>query len=180
MALDTTVGGAGAERYLSVAEADTRNSYSLSEFAAAWSAATTARKENALRTATRDINARIRSTLPWSTAQALLFPRSTDIDVLSVPFILPDIKQATYEQAIYRLANQKLLDEAAERRSHGMIAYNNPDGTGGTLSVDPLFGGFSAEATRLLSGIPLTGIGTVRSVPMRSVAYVTPGTELLP
>lgn len=186
MALDTTVAGAAADSYVSVTEADTLAGQSLSSFAAAWTAATTAKKENALRQATVDVDTHVRSTEPWTAAafqpvpapaaQRLLFPRSTDYTGTApgTPYIEARVKQATYEQAAYLLANQPLLDAAAQRRARGMFSFSEEDGPSGSIAIDPTLGRFSPAAALLLRSLTGTGSGSVRSVPIRSLAYQEP------
>ena len=177
MALDTTIAGENADAYLSVAEADAYAGRSLSAFAAAWSAASPTSKENAIREATVDVDAHVRATTPYSTTQRLLFPRDRDYSgTPAVPFIDRRVKQATFEQAAYLLANQRHLDEAAKRRARGMFSFSEEDGPSGTLAVDPQLGRLSPRAQQLLGSLTGTSHVGVRSVPIRSLAYQEPWT----
>lgn len=186
MPLDTTVAGASADAYITVAEGDTFAGRSLSGFAAAWTAANTATKENAIRQATVDVDAHVRSTDPWTAsvyqptpppaAQRLLFPRAIDYTGAApgTPFIEDRVKQATWEQAAYLLANQKLLDDAARRRARGMFSFSEDEGPSGTLAIDATIGRFSPAAAALLRSLIGTGRAGVRSVPLRSLGYRAP------
>ena len=170
MALDSTVGGAQAESYLSVAEADTLAGLSLSSFAAAWTNAQLAKKENALRVATRDVEVRVGAVDRWSDAQALYFPRAVDVaGTPAIPFIPSLVRQATYEQAAFLLANQKVLDHAATRRARGMFSFTEDDGPSGTLAIDPTVGRLSPEAERLMQALIRTSSGGLSgSIPIRT------------
>ena len=176
MALDTTVAGASANSYISVAEADAFAADRLGPFATKWLSGglTADQKENALITATRDVDAHVHPLTQFSTTQRLLFPRDVDYTGTTVltPFIHRAVKEATFEQAIFLAANAEILDNAATRRAHGLYAFNNPDGTGGSLAVDPNIGTFSPLAHKLLATLSSTGLSTVRSVPMRSLTYL--------
>ena len=175
MALDTTVAGPNADSYISVAEATEFASRSLSGFAASWTAASAERKENALRQATADVDVHIRSTTPYLSTQRLAFPRDRDYSGdPAAPYIEWRVKQATYEQAAYLLANQKLIDDAARRRARAMFSFSEEDGPSGTIAIDPAIGLFSPAAAALLRGLAGTGSGGVRSVPIRSLAYREP------
>lgn len=155
MAIDATVAGASANSYLTVAEADALAASDLGPQAERWVAAATTvdLKERALRRATREIDAFLADhpVARYSLTQTLRFPRSTDITGdPATPFLPRTLKDATYEQAAYLVSNAKLLDEAASRRAHGLFSYSNPDGTGGSVSVNPAFGRLSPDVEALL------------------------------
>jgi len=185
MALDTTVAGATADAYISAAEADVFAANRLGRFSARWlltgtGALTVDQKENAILQATVDVDAHIRSTIPYSATQRLAFPRTTDyIGTPAVPFLDRLVKEATYEQAAFLAVNADLLDDAATRRARGMFSFNDDD-VSGSLAVDSSLGRFSPRASMLLRDLGGTGHATVRSVPMRSIAYAALGSELLP
>ena len=155
MALDATVAGASANSYLTVEDADALARADLGPQADRWlhPSTTLADKEKALQRATREIDAYVDrlGVAPYSADQALLFPRETDVagDPLA-PFLPRSIKQAAYEQATYVLTNAPALDEAAGRRAKGWFSYSNPDGTGGSLAADPLFGRLAPSVQSLL------------------------------
>lgn len=154
MPLDATVAGASANSYLTVAEADVLAADDLGPQADGWVAAAEPLKEKALKRATREIDAFLPSVgaSRYATTQALLFPLKAYVGgVLQSPALPSVVKRATYEQATYVLANAKFLDEAAARRAHGLFSYQNPDGTGGSVSVDPAFGRLSPDVEALLA-----------------------------
>lgn len=154
MAIDATVAGAAADSYVTVEAADLLAGDDLGPQAELWlnASTTAATREKALKRATREIDAFLDlSTARYSTSQALLFPRGSDVSgTPSVPYLPSVVKHATYEQASYLVANVKYLDEAASRRAHGLFSYQNPDGTGGSVSVDPAFGRLSPDVEALL------------------------------
>lgn len=154
MALDATVAGSAANSYITVGEADELAADDLGPQADGWIAAAAALKEKALKRATREIDAFLPSAgaARYATTQALLFPLKAYVEgVLQSPALPSVVKRATYEQATYVLANAKFLDEAAARRAHGLFSYQNPDGTGGSVSVDPAFGRLSPDVEALLA-----------------------------
>jgi hypothetical protein len=152
VAIDATVAGAASDSYLTLSEAALLAGDDLGPQADGWLAAADPLREKALKRATREIDAFVN--LPsarYSTTQALLFPRDIDITGTPLVAILPRVlKIATYEQAAYLLANAKHLDEAASRRAHGLFSYSNPDGTGGSVALDPSFGRLSPDVEALL------------------------------
>lgn len=188
MALDTTVAGASADAYISVAEADAFAAQRVGDpsWVTAWTALTTTAKENAIRAATIDVDVHVRFTEPWSsaayqpvpppTAQRLAFPRSADYTGTApgTPYIDRLVQQATFEQAIFRVVTSRLLDDAAKRQARGMFQFDETDGPSGTLSTDPTRGRFSPAATHLLRSLTGTGSAGVRSVPIRSLGYQEP------
>ena len=153
MPLDATVAGASADSYLTVADADALANEDLGPQAVGWLAASVPMKEKALKRATREIDLFIGDLggLRYAATQRLLFPRAIDVSgTPATPFIHRSIRSATYEQAAYVLANADKLDEAAQRRARGLFAYSNPDGTGGSVAVDPAFGRLSPDVEGLL------------------------------
>ena len=169
MALDATVAGASANSYLTVAEADALAQADLGPQADRWlhASTTTAAKEKALQRATRELDAYVErlGVGRYSTDQSLLFPRSIDVSGdPEVPFLPTTIRQAAYEQAAFVLSNALALDEAASRRAKGWFSYSNPDGTGGSLAADPLFGRLAPSVQGLLLATfrRTTTVGTVR------------------
>lgn len=136
MALDATVAGATADSYLTVAAADALAAADVGPEATAWLDAGAAEKEQALKRATREIDAEVRSdwvrysyTVTSPYRQRLRFPRSIDYTGTSpkVPFIPDDIINATYEQATYVHKNAAVLDAAAVRRAQGLRSGSEPD-----------------------------------------------------
>lgn len=161
MALDSTSGGASAESYLSVADADT---YWSNRADATWAAADTADKEAALRKATQYLDA----TYIWpgviaATSQALGWPRLyvTDHEEREINGIPTLIEQAAAELAKLALSAPLL---AVESRSD--IEHIRAD----TVEVTFKAGGRAqktyALVDRLLAPISLRkrGGGTVRLV----------------
>lgn len=135
MALDSTVAGTNADSYLSVADADALAAADLGPEADAWRALSNAmpadveQKERALKRATREIDAYLRS--GWAryvSGQALLFPRLIDYrGTPAVPFVPTDIQRATYEQATFVLKNKDVLDYARTRRARDVQSASEPN-----------------------------------------------------
>lgn len=73
MALDATIGGASADSFVSVADADTYIDTRLN--VTAWTGAATADKERALKSATRELNLLAYQGVRYTTTQALAWPR---------------------------------------------------------------------------------------------------------
>ena len=136
MPLDATIAGAAADSYLTVADADAFAESDFGPNAEKWRSATVEGKEAALRRATRDLDVTIgRVVAPYSSEQALLFPRYTDLIAgTSEPMLPPKLRLATYLQASYVLRNAKVLDDAASFRARGLANFANPDGTSGALA----------------------------------------------
>ena len=92
MALDSTVAGANAESYLSVADAD---ALAAALGLSAWAGKTTQQKETALRRATGQIDAhRFHHPKTFSVTQRLAFPRERDGGTIPEA-----VKRATISQA---------------------------------------------------------------------------------
>lgn len=170
MVLDATVGGSAANSYLDVAAADLLNADRLGSFAATWAAADTTTKEKALIQATADIDANVRAVAPWHDDQLLLFPRSIDVDDDDLPFLPPRVRQATYEQAIYLVANIDLLEDAARRRARGMFSFDEEGGPSGSIVLDGRIGLLAPRADQLLSSFVATSgsAGYVGSMRIKS------------
>lgn len=169
MVLDATVAGPSANSYLTVADAD--------EFAAidtvngdAWLAGMSEAKQRALQAATSDVDLYKRSAgVRYSTIQALLFPRDTDLDSLAVPFLLGDVRRATYEQAVYLLRNAKVIGDAAARRARALFNFSDDDGSG-QPALNSSFGLFAPKMTEYLDriGAAARSTRTLTSVPYTS------------
>lgn len=129
MALVVTPGASDADSYLSVEDADALAEKTIGAEASGWlDADDLATKEMALTTATRDINAYLRTGFePYATDQALRFPRSTDLDADDEPVIPKDIELATFYQAIYLLKNHAVMTQANTRRARGMRSASEPN-----------------------------------------------------
>lgn len=153
MPLDVTPGGSASDSYLSLADALSYANNDLGLFAEGWIAASDADREKALRRATRDIDRWAGNTGDRfdPVNQALAFPRWEDVDADGLPIIVPRLKEATYQQAIYVLANAKVLDGAATRRARAQTNFTEPN-VSGTIATDPSFGRLAPEAERLLTG----------------------------
>lgn len=129
MVLDVTPGGVSADSYLSVEDADALAARDIGPEAEKWLAAgtTTEQKEAALRRATRDLDAYLRTGWrPFTVGQALLFPRAIDVAAAGA-FIPSRLQRATYEQATYVLANAPILDKAAARQARQLASASEPN-----------------------------------------------------
>lgn len=152
MPLDTTPGGSASDSYLSLADSLTYATNDLGRFADGWIASDDGTREKALRRATRDIDRWVGQTGDrYSADQALAFPRWEDIDSDGIPFIPRVLEEATYQQAIYVLANADVLDNAATRRARAQTNFTEPN-VSGTIATDPAFGRLAPETERLLTG----------------------------
>lgn len=154
MPLDTTIGGAASDSYLSLADAAAFAAADLGTYADEWAAADDPTREKALRRATRDIDTFVGSTVEaWDavTPQKLAFPRWEDVDTNGNPFLPPRLLQATYHQAAYVLANAEVLDAAATRRARALTNFTEPN-VSGTINEDARFGRLSPVAEALLTG----------------------------
>jgi hypothetical protein len=129
MALDSTVAGASANSYLAVADADAFAADDLGPEATFWVAASSGDKEKALKRATREIDAYLRSGwVPYVATQALLFPRAVDYaGTPAAAFIPTSIKRACYEQATFVLRNASVLDNAQTRRARDVQSASEPN-----------------------------------------------------
>jgi len=168
VALDATVGGAAANSYLTVAEADAIAAQDVGPEVTKWLAASQPEKEAALQRATRELDAYMRTGWqPYSSSQALLFPRIIDQD--STGAYLPrKLQLATYEQSTYVLANAGVLDRANSRRARDLASVAEPNTSysrqGGVDEVAEL----SAQAMVYLAGFRTGGNRGLRSVRMSS------------
>ncbi len=149
MPLDVTVGGAAADSYVSIVEADGFAASDLGVFAKAWNEAPIEDKEAALRRAAREIDAYVGISPAEAYAygvQALSFPRVVDLNPLTGAVLIPSrVKFGQYLQASFLLAAAPQIDEAALRRAKGFSSYVNPDGTGGQLSESVAFGRYHPD-----------------------------------
>lgn len=168
MPLDVTPGGSAADSYLSVADSVAFAEADLGEFAAAWLAATGALQEKALRRATRDLDRYIGSSADRfnPTTQRLAFPRYDHVNTAGAAIIVPRVREATYHQAIFVLANADVLDQAATRRARGMISASEPN-VSFTLADDEFAGRMSPDALRLLTGEGFEGGSVVGYISTR-------------
>lgn len=132
MTLDATPGGASADSYLTVAAADTLAAADLGPEPAAWLAlanatpADLAKKEAALKRATREIDGYLRAFYPETTA-VLMFPREVDVDDDDEPFIPRSVVLATYQQAIHLIKNVGAIAAANTRRARNLQSASEPD-----------------------------------------------------
>lgn len=113
MALDSTIGGASADSYISVADADTYHGNNLN--VTDWTGASSSDKEKALKMATRLLDERIDwNGSKYTEAQALRWPRSNvnDRDGYSVSTseIPTDVTNATAEFAKFLIAGNRVDD----------------------------------------------------------------------
>lgn len=164
MALDTTVGGASADSYISVAEADAIAVNRLGREAEAWQNAQVVDKERALRQAAVDIDTLVNGR-PYSDAQMLGFPRYVDTDDSLVPFIPARVRQAQYEQAAYLLANADVISDAASRRARGLFSFAE-DNLSGSIALDDTTGLLAPRAMQLMRSISNRSSSSVVSVPI--------------
>lgn len=169
MALDATPGGALSDSYLSVAAADALAGNDVGPEVVRWIAATNAEKEAALRRATRDLDAYLRTGWRrYSTAQALLFPRSIDVTG-GGPFIPRALELATYEQATYVLMNAGVMDRAATRRARELQTVAEPNTSYTRPQDDDPMSHLSPAALHYLEGFRHVGSRRgVQSVRMSS------------
>src|SRR4051812_28028099 len=165
MPLNVTPGAADAEAYVSVDEANTLvDSEGIGRSSAKWDELPLTDKEKCLRRASRDIDRyKGRAGVPFLEGQPLLFPRTQDVDALGDPYVLTAVKRATIHQAIYLAANADLIDDAAQRRARGLVTFQDDDGSGSIIGVDPQFGRLAPEAIAYLDAIPAIR-NTLRSV----------------
>jgi hypothetical protein len=168
---DTTLGGAIATSYLTVAEGDAYAAATLGPEAKAWEDATVEEREKALMQATTAVDTFQRSrsgyAVPYALDQALFFPR--DIDVPG-PYLIPVVKRATWVQAAWLLKNVNLLAEAASHVAAGVFSQSDGDGSW-TAAADPTRGLYSPEMVVLLESVaPASRTRGARliSVPMAS------------
>lgn len=178
MALDATVGGATANSYLSVADADAAADVDLGRYSEKWVAAPLDRKERALMRATREISRHLGPQSRYSTTQALPFPRSIDytgVEPAVTPFLPADLVRATFEQAIFLNANAEVLDDAATRRAQGTFSQSDDSGSY-SLAVDPQLGRMAPEALAALASLRAIARGsarTIQSVRLASSLYAS-------
>lgn len=158
MAIDATPAGANADSYLTVAAADALAGADLGPEVDAWLAlddqtpADLARKEAALKRATREIDAYLRSGWArYSTTQALRFPRSIDV-ADEEPFIPVDLQRATYQQAIYINKNATILAAANRRRARNVTTASEPDVSYTQGDAEEPLSSMSALALHYLAG----------------------------
>jgi len=137
MALDATVGGASANSYLTVEEADALAAADYGPEVSTWLSVGAEAKGQVLMRATREIDGYLRTGWPpYATDQALLFPRAIDVTGSpAAPYLPRTLKLATYEQATYLLRNAAVIDQAAARRARDLqsasepnVAYTRPSG----------------------------------------------------
>lgn len=118
MAIDATVGGASADSFISVADADTYHSDDQVHTDTAWSALTTAQKEAGLKMATRVIDGMTFIGIRVGTAQALSWPREfAQFDGVYIEStIVPErIKWATAELANWLVAEDRATPSAGNK-----------------------------------------------------------------
>jgi hypothetical protein len=171
--LDATAGGALSDSYLTVAAADALAGADLGPEAVRWIAATTPEKEAALRRATRDLEAYLRTGwVRWYSGQALLFPRAIDVHTVAgevVPMIPRTLELATYEQATYVLVNAPVMDRAATRRARELQTVSEPNTSYTRPQNDDPINHLSPAALHYLEGYRHVGTKRgVRSVRMAS------------
>ncbi len=94
-----------------------------------WTPASTSDKEKALKRATREIDAYLRSGwTPYVATQALLFPRAIDYSgTPATPLIPTSVKRACYEQATFVLRNASVLDNAQTRKARDVQSASEPN-----------------------------------------------------
>lgn len=153
MALVATVAGATSNSYLTVADADALAVADLGRFAAGWLKATIEDRERALMRATAEIDAFVGYAPPFTSGQALAFPRPVDVDDAGSPVLPSRLKRACYLQAAFLVENADTLDDAATRRARGLSSYSNPDGTGGQIADPASYGRLHPAAEAIVQGI---------------------------
>lgn len=139
LVLDATVGGATSNAYLTAAEADAYLEGHIN--AAAWTAATTGAKEQALVAATRRLDQDQWVGGAASTTQALKWPRiwceDENGNEIAADVIPQEIKDATAELALVLLTQPAYLDGST------LAGYQQV--TVGPISVTPLGAGSTAN-----------------------------------
>jgi Putative DnaT-like ssDNA binding protein len=162
-------GSPEANSYLTVEEADDiAAERGLGPAAAGWLNSILSDKEKALIRATGELDAHLGSAgIRSSLEQALLFPRYVDVqdDVL---YIIPSVRLATYEQAVYVLHNAEVIDNANTRRARGLISFSDDDGSGSVLAASPTFSTMSPQALMYIGQIRGLGRATLYSVKVSS------------
>ena len=148
--VDATVGGAEANSYLTVADAD--DILDLRLGTSAWSSASTDDKGRALIMATRDIDSNRFQGERISSTQVLEFPRTYQREAATE--IPRDIQFACAEQALWCLQNSATggRSERQQLRAEGVTSY-----TVGSLSETlsdgiSVGGGLSPDSARYLAG----------------------------
>lgn len=179
MTLDATPAGADANSYLTVAGADALAGEDIGPEATAWLAlvnatpADLAKKEAALKRATREIDEYLRTGFTKAVAgQRLRFPRAdVDVDGDGDPAIPRGIELATYQQAIYLVKNAAVIAAANTRRARNMQSASEPD-ISYSQGADDGMSILSAQALHYLAGFAVATrsqrAGGVRSVRVRS------------
>lgn len=164
MTLDATVGGAAANSYLTVAEADVFASADLGPAVVRWQGATADRKAAALMRATVEIDLALGMypLVRLSTTQALTYPTVDDAPA-GTPVLPLRIKRATYAQAKHLNANIEAMDAALKRQAKGMLSESEPNYSYSRDASPMSF--LSEEAQGYLSGEPSHG-ARVRSIPV--------------
>lgn len=129
MALDAEVGGATANSYIDVEDADAFASADYGPERETWLDAGEADKELVLQRATTEIDDAARPTYtPYSSTQALRFPRYIDYTSAPItPFIPVAVKRATYYQAAFLLRNAKVIAAADTRRARDAQSVSEPN-----------------------------------------------------
>ena len=127
--VDATVGGAAANSYLSVADAGTLLNNRLG--IDAWTAASTDDKGRALIMATMEIDSLPLSGFKMSSTQALMFPRTTQVEATDQ--IPVQIQRACAAQALWALQHsatggrserQQLIAEGVTQYTIGSLSEN--------------------------------------------------------
>jgi hypothetical protein len=150
MMLDATIAGDTANSYLTLEEAAALAAVDLGRDAAAWRDADDEALEAALIQATLDVDAygTGQAEVQYDVDQALRYPRA--VDVLDDEPILPRLlKQATYEQAKYRLYLADAIVDARARRARGYASFSGDDGAA-TMSLHPEIERWSDAARKYL------------------------------
>lgn len=174
MSLVVTPASATANSYLTVAEADEiAEQETLGRDAESWLKSTASDKERALRRATREVDAFIvTSGTTYASDQALLFPRVADLDANDAPTIIPNVRLATFYQAMYVLHNANVISDADSRRARGLTSFSDDDGSG-SINTEPQR--LSTMARGYLGSLKSgAGRASIRSVPLSSSYSTTP------
>lgn len=140
MSINTEIGGATANSYVSVASADSYMEARIN--ADKWTdislntngTSATSEKENLLKEATREIDFNLRFhdykyydvLIGDTNYQSLDFPRSSNIDSSGDRMIPDEVKYATYEQALW-------LKERSGKRTDSVGSVINPQTLGGKV-----------------------------------------------
>jgi hypothetical protein len=181
--LVATPGDSAANSYLTLDQADVLAAEDLGPASVSWLVASRNDRRAALKRATREIDAHLRTSGParYSSTQSLLYPRAVDVTA-GVATIPRWITGATYAQAKHLLRNAAVLDAAQTRKARAMDSASEPNTSyAADMRASPT--NLCDEAMGYLAG-GKAGAATITSVRIGTdYSYPVTGTdtsELLP